>query len=243
MLNFQTVYLIYFYEEVFETVIIFFLEWPFTKFAKSIYLNRLLQSYTIQNVSCNNFVSLTRQWWCIWCPICFPARVAFRVNGLYPSASSSIRFKSVQLNIGGDYSDTTGIFTCSVPGLYWFSAALAKNANVNVGSSRLFCYIKWNGSNKIAMYASPVDQDKDGISISVSVPLNLSRGDKVQIGSCDSGSIFGNLDSTYFSGVLVRPDNCLWGPIRSCVWSVHTFSLYIDSSQRVLSLKVQFIVL
>ena len=148
----------------------------------------------------------------------FSAKVAFRIRGLYPSSSTDIRFQHIFVNLGDGYSSTTGIFTCSVPGLYWFSAALSKNAGVKVVGGRINCSLKYNGKREIDMYTAFVDDDKEGFPITISVLLNLARGDRVQIGGCDSGSIFHDSVSSYFSGVLVRPDNCLWGLVRRCIW-------------------------
>jgi len=143
--------------------------------------------------------------------MCFSAALAFTVQGLYPSSSTDIRFMTVLLNDGGGYSTTTGIFTCSVPGLYWFSAALTKALREKVGDmgNKLSCYIMFNGNTGIEMYADPVDKNEDGLTISGSLALHLNRGDKVQVGNCKNAGSFGNFYSTYFSGVLVRPNSCL----------------------------------
>jgi len=114
-----------------------------------------------------------------------------------------IRFPNVELNTGGDYSSTTGVFTCRVPGLYWFTATLMKNWDVDV--DLIACDIRLNGDKKIGLYADPVD-DKDGYQMTGSLALRLTPGDRVQVGGCRNADKIHYSYGTHFSGMLVRPD-------------------------------------
>jgi len=127
--------------------------------------------------------------------------VAVVGTGYYPD----IRFPTVQLNTGGDYSSTTGVFTCRVPGLYWFTATLAKYSGVDVSWIR--CDIRLNGDSKIRLYGDPYfGNHKDGYQVTGSLALHLTRGDRVQVGDCINAYQIQRSYHTYFSGMLVRPD-------------------------------------
>ena len=120
------------------------------------------------------------------------------------SATNNIRFPTSFLNTGGDYNTSTGMFTCRVPGLYWFSATIGKNYNVNVDF--VPCWIMLNGAGKIKLYTDPHGDDLDGYTSTGSVALQLRTGDRVQVGSCNYPESISNSYITHFSGMLVRPD-------------------------------------
>ena len=131
---------------------------------------------------------------------------AFHASGIafVPGSTwQEIRFTRVKLNTGGDYSSTTGVFTCRVPGLYWFTATLTKQWNVDVDF--ITCSIQLNGGEKIRLYGQPVD-DKGGYQLSSSLALNLTPGDRVQVADCFNADKIRSSPYTHFSGMLVRPD-------------------------------------
>ena len=118
--------------------------------------------------------------------------------------TDNIRFPTVIINTGGDYNTGTGIFTCRVPGLYWFSATIGKYWNVNVDD--VVCTIRLNGAQMFLLYTDPHGDDLDGYTSTGSVAFQLRTGDRVQVGSCNHAESIRDSHMTHFSGMLVRPD-------------------------------------
>ena len=126
---------------------------------------------------------------------------AFAISGQYPTqgTSGAITFSSVKTNIGGYYNIATGQFTCQYPGIYVFSLNLYKKT----GASRVYCYIRRNGSG-IARANVPAESKSGYYESSASTVLHLDRGDTVDVGGCNSVS---DIDSyTSFIGFLLKAD-------------------------------------
>ena len=116
--------------------------------------------------------------------------------------SGTIRFTHVYTNIGGQYSTTTGVFTCQYPGLYAFTLTLMKEG----GYDRAFCRIRKNGSGEVIAYTDPDSNSDDGMySATNSVVLHLVHGDKVDVGYCTPIANIYTYYST-FSGILIKAD-------------------------------------
>ena len=116
--------------------------------------------------------------------------------------SGTIRFTHVYTNIGGQYSTTTGVFTCQYPGLYAFALTLLKEG----GYDRAYCWIRKNRSNIFIAYTDPDSNSDDGMySATNSVVLHLVQGDTVDVGGC---SPIANIYTYYstFSGILIKAD-------------------------------------
>ena len=88
------------------------------------------------------------------------------------------------------------MFTCRIPGIYWFSATLVSS---DFGS----CYIKLNGANQGYIFVSSYDGEYE--SGTGSEVFRLKQGDRVQIGGCAT-SLSGGGQINTFSGVLVKAD-------------------------------------
>ena len=123
-------------------------------------------------------------------------------------ASGTLTFSTVLTNIGGQYSATTGKFTCKHPGLYYFSLSLSKKRTSTRGEAdQVFCYIRHNGVNKIRAYTDPKDDstDEGGYEAGNSIILHLNAGDTVDLGSCYTKyTAYGSHSS--FSGFLLHHD-------------------------------------
>ena len=120
------------------------------------------------------------------------------------TGTNDIRFPDVLYNEGGDYNPATGVYTARVPGIYWFSATIAKSFNINV--DYVPCYLLVNSFDKIRLYADPMyENDSDGYSISGSAAFRLQAGDRIQVGNCIHPESIWNSQATHFSGVLIKP--------------------------------------
>ena len=122
----------------------------------------------------------------------------------YPKAgqySGNIRFSNVLTNYGDRYNSTTGIFTCDVPGLYYFSLVVYKSAYADIAS----CFIRKNNHNTIEAFSNPIPPADAGyFEASTSVVLHLAHGDTVDLAGCTAASTMEWLTS--FSGFLVTAD-------------------------------------
>ena len=72
-------------------------------------------------------------------------------NEILPNTSDLI-FRFVRTNEGNDYNATSGVFSCRIPGLYWFSACIhISNADQPVST---FCKIRVNRNDEISLFVS-----------------------------------------------------------------------------------------
>ena len=114
-----------------------------------------------------------------------------------------MRFTSVKENYGSGYSSSTGKFTCSHPGLYYFSTSLIKSRDYTHPVDMISCYIYKNTSDLVLTAINPTDDDTDKGSYETSAFLvvHLSRGDQVYVKCYDRLD-----DYSSFSGFLVQSD-------------------------------------
>ena len=120
------------------------------------------------------------------------------------SGTHDISFPSVLLNEGGDYDASSGVFTCRIPGQYWFAATITKA--VFHGLDTLYCYVMINQNYKLKMYTDPTSDPTPAYSMSASAGFHLKLGDRVQVGNCNYYIYIINDLDTFFSGMLIKPD-------------------------------------
>ena len=113
-------------------------------------------------------------------------------------------FDYVHTNYGSGYSSSTGKFTCSHPGLYYFSTSLIKLRDTTNKVDHISCYINKNTSTLVNTGIDPTDDDTDKGSYETSafIAVHLFRGDQVYIG-CGIGKLGGY---SSFSGFLIHSD-------------------------------------
>ena len=122
-------------------------------------------------------------------------------TAIYPkdgSGSRTVKLITAVSNIGGDYNINTGEFISQHPGIYVFTLHVYKENGVDYA----YCYIRKNGSNKIEIHSNPAN-DNGYYESSNTVKLELTHGDRADLGSCTSGN-----DTMYywtsFSGYLLN---------------------------------------
>ena len=130
-------------------------------------------------------------------------QIGFSASGYTIQPTSNIvQFSSVKNNYGSGYSPSTGKFTCSHPGLYYFSASLIKYRSPSV--DLIGCSILKNTTNLIDTHTDPNEAQADYGSYETSafIVVHLSQGDQVYV-KCTSGGL-DNYSS--FSGFLIQSD-------------------------------------
>ena len=107
-------------------------------------------------------------------------------TAIYPKdgpGSSTVKLITAVSNIGGDYNIKTGQFICQYPGILVFTLHLYKKYGVDAA----YCYIRKNGSDKVWAYSDPY-KDNGYYESSNTVILEMTHGDRVDLGSCTSGN-------------------------------------------------------
>ena len=128
--------------------------------------------------------------------VAFSASLAFQFEG---ETGDTITFGEVETNIGEAYDAQTGVFTCSVPGVYFFSVSITSLA----ATTRPWADLKKNGNRLLGVYDNHPSYHHQS---SNSVITILAEGDRVWLESRKSGaSIDGNDNKlSTFSGFLIR---------------------------------------
>ena len=119
---------------------------------------------------------------------------------------SRLAFATTVTNTG-DFDASTGTFTCSQPGNYFFSVTLVKNASERV--DEVICHLYKNGGHLVPIFSNPSAASHGGDfgydSASNSAIVHLNRGDIVYLSYCSPVSSMYGYSS--FTGFLVKPDN------------------------------------
>ncbi|KAH3809651.1 hypothetical protein DPMN_138026, partial [Dreissena polymorpha] len=131
------------------------------------------------------------------------AAIAFTVSG--GPLDTPFRFSTVLTNIGGSYEQSTGYFTCTVPGLYFFTFHLVKKRK-SPQIDLCGCSLGKNAKSVgIKAFIDPSGQaDFGSYGVSNGAYLYLNKGDTVQLVDCTPSDSFESWSS--FSGVLVKAD-------------------------------------
>ena len=66
---------------------------------------------------------------------------SFSVDKPHTIVNNHLTFSNVIYNLGGDFSPSTGLFTCSKPGVYMFAFSLVKK-RASTRVDQVFLYFK-----------------------------------------------------------------------------------------------------
>lgn len=135
---------------------------------------------------------------------CPDHKVAFAANRITGFATTMPIFTHVIYNYGNGYSTSTGKFTCSIPGIYYFSVHLAYKflMNFTPETSKIDCSIYVNS----ALQANAVGTVETGYIFSFSGTYQLKEHDTVYVGGCKLDPPLFVDRNSYFNGFLVYPD-------------------------------------
>ena len=119
------------------------------------------------------------------------------------SQGEVLEFESTDYN-SGDYNTTTGMFTCSVPGLYYFSVTLA--AGGTFGNPRYVYFVIMVGNSQKSLGYSYSDNGYPNFGTAHLV-YRLSQGERVWVENLSSSARYRDIYyNNHFSGVLISPD-------------------------------------
>lgn len=130
--------------------------------------------------------------------------VAFTAYG-NNAVNSSIAFPNVIMNFGDSYDNSTGTFTCNLPGIYYFAVHVGKTLYSFVTS--ISCSIYLNSELQLSATEFPYPNDinnRNGLALSLSGAFYLSENDTVSV-RCRGVNSGGR--SCSFTGFLVSSDN------------------------------------
>ncbi|XP_022088379.1 collagen alpha-1(X) chain-like [Acanthaster planci] len=111
-----------------------------------------------------------------------------------------IIFDNIETNLGDGYNSQSGVFTCSMPGAYFFTTSLHRIAS----TVRPHVQLKKNGRLVFSIYDTG---DNNYHQSSNSAVINLALGDRVwlEFGSNNRGIYSDANRYSFFSGFLIFP--------------------------------------
>uniref|UniRef100_A0A3Q1I4T6 Complement C1q like 2 n=1 Tax=Acanthochromis polyacanthus TaxID=80966 RepID=A0A3Q1I4T6_9TELE len=130
-------------------------------------------------------------------------RIAFYVGLKNPHEGYEVlKFDDVITNLGNHYDQSTGKFTCHVPGIYFFTYHVLMRGGDGTSMWADLCK---NGQVRASAIAQDADQNYDYASNSA--VLHLDSGDEVYV-KLDGGKAHGGNNNKYstFSGFILYPD-------------------------------------
>uniref|UniRef100_G1QEJ4 Complement C1q like 3 n=1 Tax=Myotis lucifugus TaxID=59463 RepID=G1QEJ4_MYOLU len=119
-----------------------------------------------------------------------------------PEGYEVLKFDDVVTNLGNHYDPTMGKFTCSIPGIYFFTYHVLMRGGDGTSMWADLCK-----NNQVRASAIAQDADQNYDYASNSVVLHLEPGDEVYI-KLDGGKAHGGNNNKYstFSGFIIYAD-------------------------------------
>ncbi|XP_022088279.1 complement C1q subcomponent subunit B-like [Acanthaster planci] len=130
-----------------------------------------------------------------------PSAVAFsayRTTQVTGNGGDVIIFDNIETNLGDGYSSQSGVFTCSVPGAYFFTTSLQRTAS----SVHPYVKLKKNSQLVFSIYDSGSNMYRQ---CSNSAVIILAAGDRVwlEFGNNNRGIYSDSSRYSFFSGFLI----------------------------------------
>ena len=125
-------------------------------------------------------------------------QVTRSTNLLLTSGSQIVTFNGEVLNVGDDMSRHTGVFTCRIPGVYYFAFTIRSYSSSSYGVD---VDLVMNNAVKATITMNALSKD---IMQSQSVILNLSKNDEVWLKANTNTYIRGDSAGNTFSGFLIN---------------------------------------
>ena len=121
-------------------------------------------------------------------------------NELDFDSPQTITFNSEILDVGNDFDHTSGIFTCRIRGIYYFSFTFVSYDDSN--SVNMEVQLKKNGVTEatVKVVGDPAEYETH----STSVILSLDKGDVVSLYNNRELDVNSNLDTNIFNGYLIH---------------------------------------
>ena len=128
--------------------------------------------------------------------VTMPYQPSFHYHGLPTKASNGTlnSFAQAKHNIGSHYNNSTGRFTATVDGRYWFSASSIWDSSTINTSNLLYFYV--NGATHIGGNMGPRSQT------TITTVLDLNASDYVQV-YANGFTPFASTPRNWFSGHLI----------------------------------------